>query len=339
MLRFFKDYLLNRAVRTRYAGLVSSPRPIVNGVTQGSPLAGTLFLLFENDFFYLPLKAASTGFADDINLITAHRSANIALSNMAADMPVIFRWYRENRLLINIRKTKLMIFSNSNEPPLIPPELRKIEQVNEIKILGLVINSKLNYSDHTRMILSKLSTANAMLLKLKLSGFPKKVLLSVYQALFVPHLLYCTSIWGYAPRALLQPMQVQQNKAIRIIFGMSPRDSTLAIMRENHLPRLAQHITMSMAKFIFGQVMVNGCHPFLHKLLLGSSPSSSSTMPTRAQVARAIYVPAFNTEHRRRTVFIKGVVEFNALPISVRCPSSLASFRARVKKFVLSRAD
>jgi hypothetical protein len=339
LLRFFEQYLSNRSICTRYAGILSSTLPIVNGVTQGSPLAGTLFILYEDDFFHLPLKSASTGFADDLNQVAVDASGERALSAIDTDLPVIYQWYKDNKLALNTSKTKFMILSNSTMTPLIPDELRKIGRVQEMKILGLTLNSKLIYSAHTKKVLAKLATTNAMILKLKLSGFPIKVLLAVYQALFVPHLLYCTSIWGYSVKALIQPIQIQQNKAIRIMFGLRPRDSTAAIMADNRLPRVNQYVNMSMTKFIFSQVIANGSHPSLRALFPGRGSSRAEAIPTRSQYARELYVPAFNTEQRRRTVFVKGVVEFNSLPGIVRCPSSLASFRKRLMKFTLTRSE
>jgi hypothetical protein len=162
VLQFFSEYLINRRVCTRYAGIVSSSLPIINGVTQGSPLAGTLFLLYEDDFFHLGLKSVSTGFADDINQVTSHPSGDRALSDMAADLSTIFQWYSENKLLINKNKSKFMIISNSHTPTNIPLELSRISQVNELKILGLTLNHKLTYTEHTKIVLT---TANAVVKK------------------------------------------------------------------------------------------------------------------------------------------------------------------------------
>jgi hypothetical protein len=307
-------------------------------VTQGSPLAGTLFIIFENDFFYLPLKSFSSGFADDINSVSTHPSGATALKYVSADLPLIYQWYHENKLAINTRKTKFMVFTRDNEQIAIPPELNSITQVSEMKILGLTFNCNLSYAEHIRMVLNKLAVTNAMLLKLRLNGYPKSSLLSVYQALFVPHLLYCASVWGFSTRNLLRPIQTQQNKALRLIYGLGPRDSTQAVMTANSLPNVDQCIKMSMAKFIYSQVISRGSHPLLRALLHRSGSHLGDSMPTRSQAARDLYVPAFYTERRRRTAYIKGVVQYNKLPWSVRCPSSLASFRSRLKKFTLAQS-
>jgi hypothetical protein len=211
--------------------------------------------------------------------------------------------------------------------------LESIERVTELKILGLSINAQLQYNIHIKCILSKLACATAMLLKLKLSGFPRRSLRSVYQALFVPHLIYCSSLWGFSTKALTHPLQVQQNKAIRIIFGMGPRESTRAIMAANSLPLVSQITAMSAAKFIYCQAIGNGFHPVMRTILLGPRVSPSNMIPTRSQATRNLYVPAFNSERRRRTVYIKGVNDFNSLPATVRCPSSVSAFRARLRKY------
>jgi hypothetical protein len=178
-----------------------------------------------------------------------------------------------------------------------------------------------------------------MLLRLKLEGFPRSSLRTVYQGLLVPHALYCISIWGGAGRGLTKTIQIQMNKGVRIMFGMSPWASTRDVMAAEKLPNVGQLYRMASAKFIFSNTACRGAHNLINLSLNRPSPAATnSDRMTRAQATRNLYVPAFNCEIRRRTVFVKGIKEFNELPATVRAPSSYASFKARLRKFVMSRA-
>jgi hypothetical protein len=76
---------------------------------------------------------------------------------------------------------------------------------------------------------SKLAAANAMLLRVPLSGFRRQTLLLVYRALLCIHIRYgCygASVRQAAGRSRIKVVQVAQNKTMRIIFDLLPRDST-----------------------------------------------------------------------------------------------------------------
>jgi hypothetical protein len=94
-------------------------------------------------------------------------------------------------------------------PYVLPPSLRDICLVTEIKILGVTLNNLLTYDTHIATVRSKLAMSVAMLLKLKLAGYPQRTLLSAYQSLFVPHLSYCVSVRGLSVKALIKPLQIQ----------------------------------------------------------------------------------------------------------------------------------
>ena len=67
--------------------------------------------------------------------------------------------------------------------------------VYKTKLLGVVMDIKLNWKDHIAMVKSKLSKSMAIMHKLKhlLDGRSGTVL---YFSLFLPYLSYCCEVWG-----------------------------------------------------------------------------------------------------------------------------------------------
>ena len=87
---------------------------------------------------------------------------------MAADLKLLTDWFRANKLSLNITKTKYMIFSNTQQEL---PDIEfkfgaeTINRVNELKFLGVHIDSKLNWNKH--LIHCKINyLADSMLSKL-----------------------------------------------------------------------------------------------------------------------------------------------------------------------------
>jgi hypothetical protein len=205
-----------------------------------------------------------------------------------------------------------------------------------MKILGLTVDHKMTYKSHIETVARRAAGAVAMILRLKLEGYPRSSLRMIYQSLLVSHIRYCISIWGSASRALIKPVQTQMNKGIRIMFGLHPWTSTRETMATAKIPNVDQLYKMASAKFIFSNTLSRGAHDLINRSLNRPLPhSANSQIATRAQTTRNLYVPAYNLEIRRRTIFIKGVRDFNALPAIVRKPSTFTSFKARLKKYVL----
>ena len=70
-----------------------------------------------------------------------------------------------------------------------------IQSVNEFNFLGLHINSKLNWDTHTNFIGKRISRAVGVIKKMQLI-FSKSVLITIYNALILPHINYCLLSWG-----------------------------------------------------------------------------------------------------------------------------------------------
>ena len=70
-----------------------------------------------------------------------------------------------------------------------------IEHVNKFNFLGLHLNSKLNWDTHVNIIEKQISRAVGIIIKLLLI-FSRTILLSIYNALILPHINYCLLSWG-----------------------------------------------------------------------------------------------------------------------------------------------
>ena len=65
----------------------------------------------------------------------------------------------------------------------------KIEQVSEFNFLGIMLDECLTWNSHTQKISSKISVVNGTLSRLK-KFLPCDILLTIYNALILPHLNY-----------------------------------------------------------------------------------------------------------------------------------------------------
>ena len=110
---WFNSYLSDREQFVTINGIESERTKMVWGVPQGSVLGPLLFLLFINDLpnsnnFLTLLFADDTTFqVSGENLEQLYELANTELEKSSV-------WFQANKLTLNVKKTKYMIFSDQN---------------------------------------------------------------------------------------------------------------------------------------------------------------------------------------------------------------------------------
>ena len=90
----------------------------------------------------------------------------------------------------------------------------KIEQVSQIKYLGITFDDKLTWKPHVPQICSKLSSGSWALLKLR-QYVDLLTLKTVYFSLIYSHLQHCISSWGLAHANALNPLEKLHKRIIR----------------------------------------------------------------------------------------------------------------------------
>ena len=120
--QLLQNYLQNRSFQVRVANQLSSIQTQDNGVPQGSPLSGTLFMIAINDILNkiaFPVKPIL--YADDLsvhiqtnNQIRAHRILQLTISSILA-------WLAHYGFRISTSKTCLVIFDKKTAKIPFPP--------------------------------------------------------------------------------------------------------------------------------------------------------------------------------------------------------------------------
>ena len=127
--------------------------PVACGVPQGSILGPLLFILFINDITNISKLADLIMFDDDTNIFFKHANINELFVNVNNELQKISKWFKLNKLSLNIKQTSFIMFSNKNK--IINTEQFNIlfdniviDEVHNTKFLGVIINSNLTMADH-----------------------------------------------------------------------------------------------------------------------------------------------------------------------------------------------
>ena len=164
-------------------------------------------------------------FADDTYLFCTNDKLDILVNEINVELVKVLTWVRVNKLSLNVEKANFMLFTPncfSRDIDYISIDCRRIEEVRQTKFLGVILDNKLNWHAHCVYICSKLSKGVGIIIKTR-KLFDEATLLSLYNSLILPYVSYCIHVWGRAYDTHLRHVLVLQNKAVRVIAGVTPR--------------------------------------------------------------------------------------------------------------------
>lgn len=140
--QWFKSYLTDRTQVVKICEVISEELNNRFGVLQGSILGPILFILYINDLGDELRHSKIKLFADDTLLYVIADNVADAESQMNSDLSILFNKVCQNKLKLNVEKTKVMVITNKlinkNEVRIFIND-NKLSIVSEMKYLGVII--------------------------------------------------------------------------------------------------------------------------------------------------------------------------------------------------------
>ena len=231
------NYLMNREQYVDFNGKTSDKQISNLGVPQGSILGPLLFLVFINDIDIVSDIISPICYADDTTLFSTLQKFNgpqikDIQESINDELKKYNIWFKANRLTLNVKKTKAMLFSAPQKTQVnINFQINgdNIEKVNNFNYLGIIIDSHLSWKDHVCHIATKINRVNGILSRLK-HILPRNILMLIYQALINSHLNYGVLTWGFN----LDRITKLQKRSIRIICGAKKYNAHTEPLFKNH---------------------------------------------------------------------------------------------------------
>ena len=330
-LEFLMNFVKNRQYFVSANGHTSNKRDVNIGVPQGSTLGPLLFLLYINDMINCSDILQFSLFADDSTASHSDKDLNTTLSTIKAEFTKVLDWLLSNKLIINLQKTHIMLFTNRQRPESISLNIDNnvITEISETKFLGVMVDNQLNWKAHIKHISKKVSKSIAILRLLR-NVFPKNILKSLYLTLTYPYFNYCNLIWGTADITNLNPLIILQKKCIRIINRAGYLDHTEPLFKSSQLLKLGEIHNLSCAKFIFNCYNNYNYSNFRARLILGSEIHQYNT-----RNSSNLRPPFERLDSGLKSFFIKGIDLWNKLPDDIKSSNSIIYFKNKIKKWLL----
>lgn len=309
---YFKSYVTNRKQFTQIGDNKSNEIVITKGVPQGSVLGPILFCLYINDIINA-VSADAVLFADDAAFFVYSPTLESLYDQIVRLFSDLNNYLEMNKLVPNLRKSKLMFFSSRPKPNLaqIAFNGQDIEWVDEFKYLGLIINSKMSFAAHINNVINRISRFTGTFHVLR-KIVPRFVLKLLYFSFVMPHVLMHIEIWGAAPVVHLNKLCIKLNMLLRAILGVrysNGRPDMDTDTMYNMLGFLQLEEVFRLKMFTLLLNLLRGTYPDLYEILL------EPYLPTHNYATRIDFrYPLITCEVERRAVSSQLILLHNAVP-------------------------
>uniref|UniRef100_A0A1B6KT88 Reverse transcriptase domain-containing protein n=2 Tax=Graphocephala atropunctata TaxID=36148 RepID=A0A1B6KT88_9HEMI len=285
-LDLLSSYLCNRKQMVVQGNDQSNFKETKNGVPQGSVLGPFLFIVAVNDLAHnVPCK--SVLYADDTTLLNSNNITQNLISEQELSLKKAIEWFQANFLVVNDDKTEKISFTLDN----------MFENFKTVKLLGIYLDSKLNWECHVQNVCKKLARVVFLLRKLKLC-VSFEILIMSYYAFFHSHLIYGINLWGNS--RVSSKAFVWQKKALRIIKGIPDRESALPVFRE------FQVMTLPCIYIFYCLIKV--------KENLSDYKVRGNTHNYNTRNINKLELPSIRLERTKKSHFFMEIKIFNKLP-------------------------
>ena len=315
------SYLKNRQQKVNVSGRCSDLKSVKCGVPQGSVLGPLLFSMFINDLFKCVVDVRVHAYADDVQLYMSNRVGLVEdlCCRFNEDLQRIFNWSVSNNLLLNPRKSCVVLISKYELDCDTVPSLfiggHTLSVEKSAKSLGYHINSKLNCVDHVNEIVRKVYI---ILRNLRNSAefTPEPIRIRLAKQLIIPYLSYMSCVYCKLDSLSLHKLEVLFNHVSRYVFG--------------HCVGSKKLLGCSVQNFLY----IRGC-VFLYKLMSSKQPPYLYEKLCFGQYERnnKLIVPRYKYLCSTRFFFVNTIRVWNSLPIWLRQIEGEGCFKKSIIKY------
>jgi len=251
LLLLLKTFLENRSYSVHLNFSVSTPIFLQAGLPQGAVLSTTLFSLYIADLPTSPNTLLAL-YADDTAVLTQSWRPDTIHRRLTHASTLLLKYFSRWKLQVNTHKTEIILFTRRR--PMTPPPFRcqqaVIPRAPQVKYLGVLLDSKLLFSNHIKTTSQKALGVLCKLFPLlaRDSTLPVTTKLALYKLTIRSILTYAAPVWSSTAPSNLKHLQITQSKCLRVIGNLpkrTPIQQLLALLQVQPLNEYIYNLTAS----------------------------------------------------------------------------------------------
>ena len=203
-LRLIFDYLTSRKQRVKINSTYSSWLEVTSGVPQGSVLGPLLFNIYINDLTFFIEDSQICNIADDNTLFASDLRLEGVILRLKNDTRKTLVWFESNMMAANPSKC-------------IEIDKMFITTVDKVKLLGVIVDSKLKFNEHVKSLCLKANRNISALSKVaKIVDQPKCKLL--YNSFVMSNFRYSPLIWMFCGKTANKEINRVHKRTLSILL-------------------------------------------------------------------------------------------------------------------------
>ena len=213
------SYLSDRSQRVKIGNARSEWITLSKGIPQDSILGPLLFNVFINDLYMFIKESTLYNYADDNSLSRAAASIREVICSLQNDGNAVIKWFTDNGMQANADKFQFMVISPHDDAThsLKLNDNTVLQSEKQVKVLGVEIDSKLNFSMHISAMCKKAARQLNALARISryLDVSSRQI---IYNSFIASNFNYCPLVWHFCGVTNSNKVEKIQERCLRIIL-------------------------------------------------------------------------------------------------------------------------
>ena len=323
-----RSYLCDRMQRVKLGHHCSVWGSLNKGVPQGSVLGPLLFNIYTNDMVYvLEKECMLSNYADDNSLRYSSKSLSEVTDRLERCSNIAMSWFSDNGMSANPSKFQVMLMECTSVD--VPPDFKiadyNVPICNEIKVLGVYINERVNFESHISMLCARTSRQiNALARIAKYIDVQGRI--NIYNAFITSNFSYCSIVWHFCHSDSTLKIEKLNKRALRVVFNDYTASYPDLLRKIKRPPLYIQRLQLMVIEVY---KCINGTNPDFMGDLFSRHVKSHNTRSTEP----LIQPRAATITYGIKSLKYQGAKLWNALPNNMKCASSLENFKLLIREW------
>ncbi|KAG7310995.1 hypothetical protein JYU34_003848 [Plutella xylostella] len=303
---WFRQYLSYRKLTVKVNAHTGKCENVKYGVATGSVTGPTCYIMHVNSMPKVVKHCNIYMFADDTCLMYGHKDLNIIQQCLQQDFDNITRWAHDNGIILNVKKTNIMCISSSFKNQCnglvvkghsynclhnnVYCTCKPIEQVNECKYLGIIVDCKFSWKKHISLLVGKLRILLRKFHQLKYC-VSRSVLYCLYFALVDSLISYGIITYGGSFKTYINKIKQLQIRFLKILVDKKVKQQ----YKDNYEGLFKKCNVIPVDKKYLLEIAKEEYWDNRYKILLNSK------VKTRRMSKGKLFVPKANNNYGKRT--------------------------------------